>query len=184
MFVTWHNSSPELHIDPALALSRLHLHSEQETMSQKLKWFIVMLEVTWGCVAWWWAGGRWEACPRWWSHPPLLQPSWQSWTLSTWASKIFISRQLKKYILWYIFVFAAALNTYFCSSSLPSLFCRAHWCVHGCPPAQASGCPHPRPQYPSSRVPQFWYRYCDEYTVVWKGACRSAFSSTDCQWWS
>ena len=46
MFVTWHDSSPELHIDPALALSCLHLHPERETMALKLKWFIVMLEVT------------------------------------------------------------------------------------------------------------------------------------------
>ena len=41
MFVTWHNSSPELHIDPALALSRLHLHSEQKKMSLKPKRLIV-----------------------------------------------------------------------------------------------------------------------------------------------
>ena len=50
MFVTWHNSSPELHIDPALALSRLHLHSEQEAMPQKLKRLLSCwrsLEVVW-----------------------------------------------------------------------------------------------------------------------------------------
>ena len=55
MFVTWHNSSPELHIDPALALSRLHLHPEQEAMSRKPEEFIVMLE---SLEVVWRGGGR------------------------------------------------------------------------------------------------------------------------------